>query len=452
MKILFKKTLLLFLILVASLLCVFGTMNISEVSAETEEELKSKIDTKSDEIKKLEEEINKYNRDIINVQAESKTLSSSIRELDLTAEKLLTEMDITNNKIASANYSLQKTQTEIDNATYKINKGNNAIGDIVRSIDESETKTLIEVVLENNEFSDFWNDIESMQNLRNVITSNLKELESLKNDLQNKQAEKEKEKESLLEFESQLKDQKQVIEVNKKDKNSLLSQTENKEANYQKIVNKKKAAKDAFEKELADFESQLKTVINQNLLPSFGSGVLGWPLADLSLGSCYVGNNLKFKNCVTQFFGNTDFSKSGAYNGQGHNGIDFRAAVGDTLYASADGTIAGTGNTDQYSGCYSYGKWVLITHDNGLSSLYAHLSLIKVQSGQYVHKGDIIGYTGNTGYSTGPHLHYGVYASEGVSIVRMGDVKKITNCTNAYIPVASYSAYLNPIDYLSSSK
>jgi len=452
MKILLKKTLLLLLVLVASLVCVFGTMNALNVSADTEDELKSKIDAKGDEIKKLEQEISKYTRDIANVQAESKTLFNSIKELDLTEKKLLTDIDITNNKIESANYTLQKTQNEIDNTTYKIDKGNNAIGDIVRSIDESETKTLIEVVLENNELSDFWNDIESMQKLRDVISMNMRELETLKSELQNKKTEKEKEKESLLGFESQLKDQKQVVEVNKRDKNSLLSQTENKETNYQKIVSNKKAAKDAFERELSDFESQLKTVINQNLLPSLGSGVLGWPLKDVSLGSCYVGNNLKFKNCITQFFGNTEFSKSGAYDGKGHNGIDFRANVGETLYASADGKIAGTGNTDLNSGCYSYGKWVLITHNNGLSSLYAHLSVTKVQSGQSVRKGDIIGYTGNTGYSTGPHLHYGVFASEGVKIVRMGDVKKITNCTNANIPVASFNSYLNPIDYLSSSK
>ena len=419
------------------------------VSADTVDELKFKIEEKGGEIEELEKEIDKYTREIVEVQAESKTLSSSIKSLDLTRKKLLTDIDVTNKEIESTNYTLQKIQTEINSTINKINDGNKAIGNIMRNVDELETKSLIEIILENDELSDFWNDIENMQRFRDVISENLRELEELKKDLQSKKNENEEEKESLLGFESQLQDQKQVVEINKKDKSYLLEQTENKEDNYQKILANKKAAKEEFEKELADFESQLEIVINPSLLPSLGSGVLGWPLKDLSLDSCYDGSTNAI-NCVTQYFGNTAFSKSGAYDGKGHNGVDFRAAVGEPLYASVDGTIAGTGDTDLYKGCYSYGKWVLITHDNGLSTLYAHMSLIKVQSGQYVHKGDMIGYSGNTGYSTGPHLHYGVYATEGVSIVRMGDIKKITNCANANIPVASFNAYLNPIDYLSS--
>ena len=439
---------LLLILLVATLAGLFGVVN---VSADTADELQSKIAEKGGEIEKLEKEINKYTREIIEVQAESKTLSGSIRELDLTRKKLLTNIDVTNTNIESTNYTLQKIQTEINSTTHKINDSNEAIGHIMRNIDELETKSLVEVILENNDLSDLWNDIEGMQRFRDVISENLRELENLKIDLQDKKAENEEEKKTLLTFESRLQDQNQVVEINKRDKNYLLTQTENKEANYQEILANKKVAKEAFEKELADFESQLKMVIDPSRLPTLGSGVLGWPLKDLSLNSCYDGST-DATNCVTQYFGNTAFARSGAYNGKGHNGVDFRAAVGEPLYASADGTILGIGNTDLQAGCYSYGQWVVITHDNGLATLYAHMSLIKVQKGQYVHKGDIIGYSGNTGYSTGPHLHYSVYASEGVSIVRMGDIKKVTNCSDVNIPVAPFNAYLNPIDYLSKSQ
>ena len=428
-----------------------GLFMVANVSADTVDELKSKIAEKGGEIEELEKEIDKYTREIVEVQAESKTLSSSIKSLDLTRKKLLTDIDVTNKEIESTNYSLQKIKTEIDITINKIKGGNDVIGNIMRNVDELETKSLVEVILENDELSDFWNDIENMERFRDVISENLRELEDLKIDLQVKKIEKEDEKRSLLGFEFQLQDQKQVVEINKENKSHLLEQTENKEANYQKMLADKKAAKEAFEKELADFESQLKMVIDQSRLPALGSGVLGWPLKDLSLNSCYDGST-DATNCVTQYFGNTAFARSGAYDGKGHNGVDFRAAVGEPLYASADGTILGTGNTDLQAGCYSYGQWVVITHDNGLATLYAHMSLIKVQKGQYVHKGDMIGYSGNTGYSTGPHLHYSVYASEGVSIVRMGDIKKVTNCSDVNIPVAPFNAYLNPMDYLSSTE
>jgi murein DD-endopeptidase MepM/ murein hydrolase activator NlpD len=77
--------------------------------------------------------------------------------------------------------------------------------------------------------------------------------------------------------------------------------------------------------------------------------------------------------------------------------------------------------------------------------MYAHLSLIKVNEGQRVSSGDTIGYTGKTGYSTGPHLHFTVYASEGV---RVHKYTKSRNCKDAVIPIADLDAYLDPFQYL----
>ena len=152
---------------------------------------------------------------------------------------------------------------------------------------------------------------------------------------------------------------------------------------------------------------------------------------------------------VTQYFGNTEFAKSGAYSGKGHNGVDFRAAIGTPVKAALSGTVEGTGNTDAVRGCYSYGKWVLVKHSNGLTSLYAHLSEISASRGEEVRTGEIIGYSGNTGYSTGPHLHFTVYASNGVRVMKLGEsTGKKTPCANAEIPVSPLGAYLNPMDYL----
>ena len=151
---------------------------------------------------------------------------------------------------------------------------------------------------------------------------------------------------------------------------------------------------------------------------------------------------------VTQNFGDTEFAKSGAYKGKGHNGVDFRASPGTSVRSVLSGTITSTGNTDAVSGCYSYGKWFLVKHNNGLSSLYAHLSHISVSSGDQVLTGQVIGYSGNTGYSTGPHLHLGLFVTQGVRVVRFGDIKVETNCADATIPFATHEAYLDPLSYL----
>ena len=116
------------------------------------------------------------------------------------------------------------------------------------------------------------------------------------------------------------------------------------------------------------------------------------------------------------------------------------------------GTIIGTGDTDLTCSGASYGRWVLIRHNNGLSSLYAHLSIIRASEGQVVKTGDVIGLSGGfpgavgAGYSTGPHLHVSVYASAGVKVDRLPS--KTCGGRTFTLPLAALNAYLDPMDYM----
>lgn len=85
-----------------------------------------------------------------------------------------------------------------------------------------------------------------------------------------------------------------------------------------------------------------------------------------------------------------------------HTGIDLAAPTGTPIYATADGVI---GRADWYS---SYGLYISINHGASMETRYAHLSRLAVAAGDNVKKGDLIGYVGSTGRSTGPHLHYEV--------------------------------------------
>ncbi len=85
-----------------------------------------------------------------------------------------------------------------------------------------------------------------------------------------------------------------------------------------------------------------------------------------------------------------------------HPGIDIANTYGAPIYASASGHVTMAG---WYGG---YGRYVEIEHDFGYVTAYGHMSVIAVSAGQYVEKGSVIGYVGNSGYSTGPHLHFEV--------------------------------------------
>ena len=86
-----------------------------------------------------------------------------------------------------------------------------------------------------------------------------------------------------------------------------------------------------------------------------------------------------------------------------HTGVDFTAKKGTEIFASGDGVVFNVKKS--YTG---YGQHVIIDHGFGYKTLYAHMSAFKVKKGQKVKRGDVIGLVGNTGTSTGAHLHYEV--------------------------------------------
>ena len=89
--------------------------------------------------------------------------------------------------------------------------------------------------------------------------------------------------------------------------------------------------------------------------------------------------------------------------GRMHKGIDFGANYGDAIRSIGDGVVVGTGYQGDESG---YGQITIIHHSNGYYSAYAHQSSMVVAVGDRVHAGEVIGYVGSTGHSTGPHLHF----------------------------------------------
>lgn len=406
------------------------------VYAQSANEIRNKIEDRNQKIEQLEQEIAEYERSLEVVGKEKETLTNAIQTLDLSRKKISTNITLTEQQINATDLHINELEHEIAEKEKRVENNKKALAETLRKINIVESDTFVEAILSQRNLGEVWDQVETMERFQRVVQDDVTELSLLKAELESRKGETEEKRDELADFKTNLAGQKQVLDQNREEKNELLEVTENTEANYQALLEEKRAAREQFERELQDLETQLQYTLDPSSIPSTGQGVLGWPLDKLT---------------ITQYFGNTAFAQSGAYNGRGHNGMDFRASQGTIVRSSLGGVVAGVGNTDAVPGCYSYGKWILIKHNNGLSTLYAHLSVINVSPGEPVSTGEIIGYSGNTGYSTGPHLHYSVYVSDAVQIVRLGDIKKITNCGAAHIPIAPHEAYLNPLDYLESA-
>ncbi|MDD3521275.1 MAG: M23 family metallopeptidase, partial [Actinomycetota bacterium] len=192
---------------------------------------------------------------------------------------------------------------------------------------------------------------------------------------------------SIMELQKTQNEQKSNLE-------KLVTQAEQKKTEISGILSEKKTllssakadknALIAMEAQLTAKETEVKRILESLRYGSAPNGRLQWPTA----GSLTSG----FGNRRHPIFGGTRF----------HSGIDLAAASGTPIVAADGGEVLQA----SYSGGYGYS--ILIYHGGGFATFYAHMSGFAVGQGQMVKRGQVIGYVGTTGWTTGPHLHFEV--------------------------------------------
>lgn len=421
-------------------------------TAQSAADLKEQIEEINRRRAAIDSEIAEYQKQLNVLSGEKQTLQSAIKTLDVSRSQTASQIRATENKIEAANLKLQELSYEIADKETLIAIDRATVAQSIRKMAQMDDLSTFEYLLSSTDLSEAWEAVDTATSVNEALRTHAQALSQTKQILNSQHEEVGATKRDLSSFSVDLNTQKQALDVNRQSKQSLLSQTQSEEAAYQELIAKKRAEQALFESELDRLEQQLTGEVDASRIPSSGSGVLAWPFSSTYMSNCssksgVLGNS----HCITQYFGNTAFSTANPqiYNGAGHNAVDFSAPTGTALQAALSGTVTDTGNTDAVPGCYSFGKWVLIKHANGLSTLYAHLSSIGVSAGQTVSTGQVIGYSGMTGYATGPHLHFGVYASEAVQVMTLAQFRGATSaCANAKMPVAPREAYLNPMSYL----
>ncbi|MEX0935092.1 MAG: peptidoglycan DD-metalloendopeptidase family protein [Candidatus Paceibacterota bacterium] len=389
-------------------------------------ELRDQIEEHNERIERIEAEIRAYEREISAIAQERQSLEQELAQLDLSRRKLSADISLLQQRINSADLQIERLSIEIQEKERRIEQNREAIASSLRQIDQQSDRSLVEAFLSEKSLSNAWAIKERLEQFQVRLKEDLGALRVLKTEIEAQRDQLTETKQQLVSDRRELEDKRLLVDQARNEQQSLIAQTENQEENYQTLLTQRRVEKERFEQEIRDFEAQLQFILDPSSIPNPGA-ILQWPLDSIT---------------VTQYFGNTAFARSGAYSGNGHNGIDFRAGIGTTIRASLEGEVVATNS--QVAPMCQYGKWVLIKHDNGLSTLYAHLSQVNVSTGARVSTREIIGYSGNTGYALGPHLHYTVYASAAVKF-------KDYTCNSGItltIPVAAYSGYLNPIQYL----
>ena len=206
------------------------------------------------------------------------------------------------------------------------------------------------------------------------------QIETAKTELETNKAEEEAAK-------SELEARKSELNTQRSEANALIQQLAANESETEAALDELEAEQDAIRAEIQRLNEQLiaQQAANGNSVQSNPGGYI-WPVDSRYITSTVGGR-----------------ASPGGIGSTNHKGTDIgRVGYTSPIYASKAGTVI----VSQYS--RSYGNYVAISHGSGNTTLYAHMSSRKVSVGQYVNQGDVIGITGSTGNSTGPHLHFEV--------------------------------------------
>jgi len=399
----------------------------SSTEPDPQEKLKIEIDKKNQILKELDTQISETKNQLVSTQTQKQTLQTEVKQIDSNIKQVNLGIKKSQTSVEKLGLEIEATQFDIKDSEKKIDEKKKAIVTSLQELQQMDSSNFLTIFLKNNSLASSVFESQGLIDFQNQLTSDIQDLKNLKEDLNGKlktTADKKNQKEAES---SNLKYKKIIAEETKKYRQTLLEQTKNSEKVYQQSLEALQKQQEQIADEVYNLEIDLGLRMDRSLLPPAHPGVLGLPIA---LG------------VVTQNYGYTAFSNKGAYKGKPHNGLDFGAPVGTPIYAAEKGKVLGVANQDLYCPKGAYGKFVAIEHYNNLTTLYSHLSLWTVKEGDIVTKGQVIGYSGRTGYATGPHLHFGLYASQTFHI----DPANL-NCG----PKMPYGGTLDPAKYLDIS-
>lgn len=365
---------------------------IESMDNETVLELNKKISDKREEIEGLEANRDKYETKINQLLQDEKTLDNQLGFLENLMAKTELDIAVTEGKIKETIYKISQIKLELDDKKREVKEKKIYLESLLRLMYSYNEKSFLEILITNESFSSFLEELKYIEKIQNELGKILSHVESLKNQLIEKEEDLNNKKRDLKEQKNNLVDEQSALEDEEVLKTQLLDLTKSSERRYQGLYAELKQEQDRADSDIRALEGRLreKLAAQENSLSSLGEAVLRWPV-DPSRG-------------ITSTFHDPDYPFRYIFE---HPGIDIRAYQGTELKAAETGYV---GRAKNGGLGYSY---IMVLHSEGLSTVYGHVSRLDVTEGDYVTKGQVIGLSGGMPgtsgagrLTTGPHLHF----------------------------------------------
>ena len=324
-------------------------------------------------------------------------------QLDAEATVLQENIELTEGLIETYEQSIQNTILEISERQRRADEQYEQIKTFLRTSYESGNMNYLEILFSSSSLIEFMTRVERLRSLMSYQENQIKELETQRTHL----ASLKERYESDL---AQTKLLKQSLNEDKVALQSSLNEAEQVLSQLKLDTDYAKQMQAAYEAAEAEFEERLQQIVEE---------LEKQAAAGLAEGS-YIWPCLPTRTYISSYFGGRPDPFTGKPSN--HIGIDIPSASGEPIFASNNGVVVEAGSH------LTYGNYIMLSHGDGIMTLYAHNSSLKVSVGDVVRKGDVIASAGTTGKSTGPHCHFEVRI-DGVRV----DPLDSSNRGNAYV-------------------
>ena len=390
----------------AGVLAAVMVFSMFPVSAEAASsgEIRQQIKDMKAENKELEEKL-KGLRD--QFQENENEMLNMVAQKDLIDQEIaiLTEQIANiNHQIISYSILIADKQDELDTAEAKLAELSQKHRERIQAMEEEGSLSYWEVLFKANSFADLLDRLNMIQEIAASDKRRMEELSAAANKVSDVQETLSQEKTDLEATRQELDEAQLLLEEKRAEADELLRQLIAKGDEFQALIDESEDLQDELMKEIAQAEKDLKEAEYKEWLatyvpPTTRPGNDTTPSPQVPSSSGWV-CPLPYYT-LTSPFGMRIHPISGQW--KMHNGVDMAAAQGTPIYAAKSGKV--TTASYQAGGA---GYYVSINHGDGFSSIYMHMTHFIVSPGQYVNAGQVIGYVGSTGGSTGPHLHFGI--------------------------------------------
>ena len=388
MKAIFRKTLA--GILAATLLLAVPGEAKAATSAEIQQQISSLKDKKSD----LQSEINAMQSQYDASYGDMASMVERKNTIDQEMTLLNDKIEATNQEIAAYGQLIADTQVDLDEAEAELDALSQQHRERIRAMEEQGGVSYWEVIFEANSFMDLLDRINMIEEINASDRRRIEQMRIVADVVNATRDGLEAEKENLDETRLQLAEDEEVLKQRREESSELLIELEQKTEEYAAALAESEAKQDELMLQIAAKEKEYKEAkYNEELRKLALQGQN--PPSDASWKSPVSGYTL------TSAFGMRKHPVLGVV--RMHNGVDMACSEGTPIYATRAGNV--TQASFQAGGA---GNYVSINHLDGFSSVYMHMTHYVVSVGQTVSQGQLIGYVGSTGLSTGPHLHFGV--------------------------------------------